>query len=86
MTSPAPAHHNSEIKSIINRILNIMSERDTLDEDLKELKAEAKAKGLDSKALALALKEHRKPIDDNTKQLANTYFKESGGNYDLFAA
>lgn len=85
MTAPAPKEHNLEISGIVKRMLNILTEQDTLAEDLKELKAEAKAKGMNAKALALALKEHRAPIDEDIKQLANTYFKESGGNYDLFA-
>ncbi len=84
MTTPAPKDHNQESKDIIKRMLNIMTEQDTLSEDLKELKAEAKAKGLNMKAIALAIKEHRNPIDEDVKQSANIYFKESGGNYDLF--
>ncbi len=77
--------HNSEEKALIKRILNVMQEQDTLAEDLKELKAEGKGKGLDMKAIALAVKEHRSPIEKELKTKANIYFRESGGNYDLFA-
>ncbi len=77
--------HNTEIQGIIKRMLNIMTEQDTLAEDLKELKLEAKDKGIDGKALAIAIKEHRCPIDKNTRALANTYFSNSGGQYEIFA-
>lgn len=77
--------HNSEAKAFIERMLNIMTEQDTLAGDLKELKAKAKEKGMDMKAISLAIKEHRSPVDRGVKFKANQYFKESGGNYDLFA-
>lgn len=88
MTEPAPKEHNNDVKAIIGRILNVMTEQDTLAEDLKELKEELKAKSLDPKAIKgimLAIKEHRSPIDRAIKESANHYFRESGGNYDLFA-
>ncbi len=85
MTKPAEAGHNIEIQGIIKRMLAIMTEQDTLAEDLKELKAEAKGKGIDSKALSIAIKEHRNPVEQNTKNLANVYFSNSGGQYDIFA-
>jgi uncharacterized protein (UPF0335 family) len=77
--------HNSEAKALITRILNVMSEQDTLAEDLKELKSEGKTKDLDMKAVMIAVKELRKPIEKDLKLKANQYFRESGGNYDLFA-
>ncbi len=85
MPKPAPKGHNSDASALIKRMLNVLTEQDTLAEDLKELKAEWKAAGFDTKALSLALREHRNPVDADVKAKANQYFKESGGNYDLFA-
>lgn len=85
MTSPAQAGHNNDQQAIIKRMLTILSEQDTLTEDMKELKKEAKALGMKAKAIALALREHRKPVDEDTKNLANQYFLGSGGQYSIFA-
>lgn len=85
MNKPASEGHNSDVKAIITRMIVILTEQDTLAEDMKELKLEAKNKGLDAKAISLAIKEIRKPIEKALKEKANQYFRESGGNYDLFA-
>ena len=75
---------NTNVKSYLDRAINIMNEQDTLAEDLKELILEAKENGINSKAFSLALKELRKPIDAEVKRLVNVYTEE-GGQFKLFA-
>jgi uncharacterized protein (UPF0335 family) len=84
MTKPATVGDNSAVKSYIDRATNIMTEQETLAEDLKELWQEAKDNGLDTKALKAAVKELRKPIDDDFKQKVN-YYIEATGQVRLFA-
>lgn len=76
---------NTDIKNYFNRAENILTEIDTLQEDYKELMAEAKSNGLDVKALKLALKEKRNPIAADLKQKVN-YYLEASGQFTLFAA
>lgn len=88
MTKLAAEGHNTDSANIIKRWLNILNEVDTLQEDLKELKEEAKGKGfgkVEMKAMALVIKEHRKPLEVNVKAYANEYFANSNGQYVIFA-
>ena len=88
MTKPAAKGHNTDSANIIKRWLNILNEIDTLQEDLKELKEEAKGKGfgkVEMKAMAIAVKEHRNERNAHLTQTANKFFLESGGQYSIFA-
>lgn len=88
MTKPAKIGDNNEASAYIKRWLNILTEIDTLQEDLKELKEEAKSKGFDKndmKAMALAIKEHRNIPEKEIRAKANTFFCSSGGQYSIFA-
>ena len=84
MTKPATVGDNSGVKSYIDRITNILNERDTLTEDLSEMFKEFKNGGGDVKALKAALKELRKPIDSDFKEKVNSYIMVAG-QYQLFA-
>ena len=83
MTKPAPSGDNS-VKSYIDRAMNIMTEQDTLAEDLKELWAEAKERGVDVKAAKVAIRQLRTPIDPEFKATVNSYL-EVAGQFVLFA-
>ena len=76
---------NVDIKNYFARAENILNEIDTLSEDYKELMQEAKANGIDCKALKAALKEKRKPLDPDFKKTVNLYL-EIDGQYQLFNA
>jgi len=79
MSKAATKGHNSaDPKTIINRLCTLLDEKDGLAEDIKELKAEAKASGLDMKALQIAVKQIRKPLDEELKAAANSYIEASG--------
>ena len=75
---------NTNVKSYLDRAINIMNEQDTLAQDLKELKIEAKDNGVDMKAFMGALKEIRKPTEPVLKAKINAYLEE-GGQFKLFA-
>ena len=88
MTKPATIGDNADAAGIIKRWLNILSEVDTLQEDLKELKEEAKGKGfgkVEMKAMAIAVKEHRSERNAHLTATANKFFADSGGQYTIFA-
>ncbi len=88
MTNPATIGDNATAGAYIKRWLNILSEQDTLSEDLKELKIEIKAGGFDKsdmKAMALAVKEHRAIPEKPIREKANQFFADSGGQYVIFA-
>ena len=84
MTKPATVGDNSDVKSFVDRAGNIMDEIEGGNESLKDLWVEAKAKGLDVKALKAVVKQSRKPIDDDFKQKVN-YYSEATGQGRLFA-
>lgn len=75
---------NTDVKNYFSRAETILNEIDTLGEDYKELMKEAKANGIDVKALKLALKEKRKPLDAELKKTINSYLMIDG-QYELFA-
>lgn len=77
MTQPAKAGDNSA-KSYIDRAINIMTEQDTLKEDLKELFEEAKNNGEDVKAMRIAIRQIRTPIEDELKEKVNSYLEVKG--------
>lgn len=79
----AKTGHNADPKTIITRLCTLLDEQDGLAEDIKELKVEAKAAGLDMKALGIAIKEIRKPLDEELKAIVNTYI-EANGQHALF--
>ena len=83
MTTPATVGDNQDVVSFVNRAKSLMDEQDALAEDLKELWAEAKGKGHDTKALKAAVKEIRKPIDTEFKAKVNSYIMVAG-QYQLF--
>ena len=79
MPKPATKGHNTaDAKAIITRLCTLLDEQDGLAEDIKELKLEAKAGGLDMKALGIAIKQIRKPLEDELKATANSYMEASG--------
>ncbi len=80
---PASTGHNTDAKAIITRLCTLLDEADGLAEDIKELKAEAKAGGLDMKALGIAIRQIRKPLDEELKAAANSYM-EANGQHALF--
>ncbi len=85
MTKPAKAiATNTDVKSYLDRANNILNEIDTLTEDKKELWAEMKSEGIDTKAFAIALKEIRKPMDAALRAKVNVYL-EVKGQFILFA-
>ncbi len=75
---------NTHIKSIVERMMRLLDDKESIEEDIKELKKEAKGQGFNMKALNLVIKEHRKPIEQEIKITSNLYFKNSGGQYLLF--
>lgn len=86
MTKPAEIGDNADAKKIIDRWIALLEEQDKFAEDLKELKIEAATKfnKKQLKAMALVVKEHRKPMDSEVKAFANTFFANSGGQYQMF--
>ena len=74
----ATVGHNADAKTIINRLCTLLDEADGLGEDIRELKKEAKAAGLDTKALNIAVKQIRKPIDEELKAIVNIYIESTG--------
>lgn len=68
---------NIDIKGFLDRASNIENELDTLKEDRKELNAEMKNAGVDSKAFNIALKQMRKPLDAELMIKTNTYLHEA---------
>ncbi len=77
-SKPATVGHNADAKAIITRICTLLDEQDGLAEDIKELKAEAKAAGFDMKALGIAIKQIRKPLDEELKIVVNSYIEANG--------
>ena len=74
----AATGHNTDPKTIINRLCALLDEADGLAEDISELKKEAKEAGIDMKALGIAIKQIRKPLDEELKATANSYIEASG--------
>jgi uncharacterized protein (UPF0335 family) len=88
MTNPAIIGDNADATGIIKRWLNLLAEQDDIGAALKDLKEEAKGRGFskgDMKAMAIAVREHRKAIDPVLKINANKFFADSGGQYQIFA-
>ena len=84
MPKAATKGHNSvDAAQIIKRLCTLLDEADGLAEDIKELKAEAKAGGLNTKALMAAIKEIRNPLDDEIKATINSYL-DANGQHALF--
>lgn len=77
-SKPAVSGHNIDAKTIISRLCTLLDEQDGLAEDISELKKEAKAGGLDMKALGIAVKQIRKPLDEELKATVNSYIEDSG--------
>lgn len=78
---PAPIGHNSgtpapeQLKSIIERIERLEEEKRGLAEDIKELYAEAKGNGYDTKTIRQLVKIRKIPEADRREQeeLLDTY-------------
>lgn len=70
--------NNNDVKGYADRIGNIMTEQDTLREDLKEIYLEAKEKGVDVKALRSAIAIKRKEKDQPHRQKVNEYLQTMG--------
>lgn len=71
---------NTDIKSLGTRIATLMQERDGLNEDIKEIYTEAKAAGIDTKALRQAIAHSRKDIDPEYKAKVNLYSQQMGNS------
>lgn len=69
---------SEQVKSIIERILRLKEEQDSLSEDIKEIYAEAKSNGFDKTALGQAVATIRKKQKDPQK------FEETGTVVDLY--
>lgn len=70
----------SMIKAVIERIERLHLEKKEIEEDLKEVYAEAKANGLDTKALREAVKIRAKDPDAHSEHVAivGLYLAECG--------
>lgn len=68
------------LKSLIERIERLHEERKTLGDDIKEVFAEAKAIGFDTKIMRILLRERRMDLDDLDEQntLLDTYRRALG--------
>ncbi len=64
--------HNAEqaLRDIANRIMRLMDEKDAIQEDIKEVYAEAKSLGYDTKALRKAIALLRKDPDEVQEEQA----------------
>lgn len=62
MTKTTFSH--SHLRSLINRVLRLKEEQDTLTEDIKEVYSEAKALGFDKTVMGLAVTRLRKEAKD----------------------
>ncbi len=69
---------NVAVKEYAERICRLEDEKDTLGEDIKEIYTEAKAGGVDTKALKTAIRAKRKEVDLGYKQKVNGYLEELG--------
>jgi len=69
---------NTDVKSYADRLINIETEIATLGQDKKELKEEAKASGVNIKALVAAVKIKMKERDLETEAVVNQYLGELG--------
>lgn len=67
--------HNTDpsgtVKSFADRLNNLIDEKETNAEDIRELKAEAKEAGVDPKALAAVVKQQREDAEQRAKRLAH---------------
>lgn len=75
---PSSVANNSDIAGYFKRVENILNKQETLAEDFKELMLEAKNAGIEVKALKIALKEKRKPLDKSLKEKINFYMNATG--------
>ncbi len=69
---------NADVKEMADRYVRILDEQDTLKEDAKELLAEAKGKGIDTKAFKDAVRLGRKEQNEEHKVTVNMYLKRMG--------
>lgn len=61
----------NKLRTFVERIERLEEEKATLSEDIKSVKAEAKAEGFDNKALSVALSLRKK--DEGTLAVVKTY-------------
>lgn len=60
-----PAHN--QLSAYRDRIMNLLDERAALNDDIKEIYAEAKGNGLNVKVLRKAISEYRRSVTDAEK-------------------
>jgi uncharacterized protein (UPF0335 family) len=88
MTEEASIGHNSSIskeaadrlKSYVDRIENIETERKGLGDDVKDIKKEAKSAGFDMAAISAVLKMRKKEAQEvlNATMVVETYCRALG--------
>lgn len=61
---------SGDVKSYADRLVRLLEEADTVREDIRELKAEAKDKGIDPKALAIVAKRRSESAEARHKREA----------------
>lgn len=69
---------NTDIKKAAERYETLLTEMDTLREDMKELGKELKINGIDVKALKKAVKIKRTPPDVSHEEIVHTYLTAIG--------
>jgi uncharacterized protein (UPF0335 family) len=69
------AGHNSRVAGVpqvlgsyVDRLMNLVDEKERVAEDIKELKAEAKENGVDAKALVATVKLKRETAEQSQKR------------------
>lgn len=69
-----------ELKRLCERIERLIEERQGINDDIKDVKAEAKANGFDVRTLNLMIKERKmdKHVRDEAMALAETYRRALG--------
>lgn len=67
------AGHNSknvELKSYLDRVVALETEKKTIGDDIRDVKAEAKEHGIDPRALAVMVKREMEDAEKKAKRLA----------------
>lgn len=70
---PAPGHNSDPdgaIKGYVDRLRNLEEEKQTISEDIKELKTEMKDNGVDAKAVSVVVKHLLEDSEKRAKRLA----------------
>lgn len=78
--APATAFAKDQLKSIIERIENLETEKKTISDDIRDIYAEAKGNGYDVKALRTIVRMRKQDANERAEQetILETYMQALG--------